>query len=138
MGDVEALHEELVARGDHLFAQLHMRDVESLAGQLAIEMDLRPELCNTRGALQGGLTAVLIDVVAGRLALSQVPEGHGTTTADMNVHYLSAVVEGPARAVARVVRLGRRTVVLQVEVTDTGRDRLAAISTITFAVLEPR
>jgi uncharacterized protein (TIGR00369 family) len=67
-----------------------------------------------------------------------VPNGHGTATADMNVHFLAAIVDGPARATAQIVRVGRRTVVVQVEVMDIGRARLAALSTITFAVLEPR
>lgn len=138
MSDLERLHQEVLDRGDHLFAQLHMRDMPSPPGQLTIEMDVRPELSNTRGALQGGLVAVLIDVVAGRLALDNVPPGHGTATADMNVHFLAAITEGPARAEAHIVRMGRRTAVLQVEVFDLGRDRLAATSTITFAVLQPR
>ena len=138
MSDAERLHEEVLARGEHLFTQLQMRDVPAPPGRLAIEMDHRPELGNTRGALQGGLVTVLIDVVAGRLALDNVPPGHGTATADMNVHFLAAVVEGPARAEARIIRMGRRTAVLQVEVLDVGRNRLAATSTVTFAVLEPR
>ncbi len=55
------------------------------------------------------------------------------------MHYLSPVAVGPARAEARVLRQGRSTNVLQVEVTDVGRDNaLAAVSTIAFSVLAPR
>jgi uncharacterized protein (TIGR00369 family) len=138
MSDVERLHQEVLDRGEHLFEQLHMRDMPSSPGRLTIEMDVRPELSNTRGALQGGLVAVLIDVVAGRLALDNVPPGHGTATADMNVHFLAAINDGPAWAEARIIRMGRRSAVLQVEVFDLGADRLAATSTITFAILAPR
>ncbi|MDF2826093.1 MAG: hypothetical protein K0R68_3501, partial [Mycobacterium sp.] len=43
-----------------------------------------------------------------------------------------------ARAVAILVRAGRRTIVVAVDVFDVGRDRLAARSTLSFAVLTPR
>jgi uncharacterized protein (TIGR00369 family) len=122
----------------HLLSQLGMRDVEETPDRLVVEMDNRPDLANVRGALQGGLVATLIDVAAGRLAGSVVGADHDVTTADMNVHFLSPILTGPARAEATVVRAGRRLLVLAVDVVDAGRDRLAARATLTFAVLERR
>ena len=115
-----------------------MRDVEETAERLVIEMDNRPDLVNVRGAIQGGLVATLIDIAAGRLAGEAAGVGHNVTTADMNVHFLSPIIEGPARAEATIVRAGRRLVVTSVDVFDKGRDRLAARATLTFAVLEAR
>jgi uncharacterized protein (TIGR00369 family) len=115
-----------------------MRDVEESAERLVIEMDNRPDLINIRGALQGGLVATLIDIAAGRLAGENVRPDQGVTTADMTVHFLAPIIEGPARAVATIVRAGKRMIVTSVEVTDVGRDRLAAIGTLSFAVLDPR
>jgi uncharacterized protein (TIGR00369 family) len=138
MSEAGRLHRERVEQGDHLFSQLHMRDMPGPEDQLIIEMDVRPELTNSRGALQGGLVTTLIDVVAGRLALSRVPNGHGTATADLSCHFLAPIMKGPARAEARIVRIGRRMAVIQVEVFDVGGDRPAATSTVSFAVLEPR
>ncbi len=132
---------EVIARGEHFFQQLGMRDVPSPDGHLAIEMDVRPEFANVRGALQGGLIAVLIDVCAGRLAYASCDheQGYSTATSDFTVHYLSPVSVGPARVEARVLRRGPTTMVLDVEVTDAGRDdTLAAVSTIAFTVLAPR
>lgn len=124
----------------HLLAKLGMRDVEaSLAPgdeRLVIEMDNRPDLTNIRGALQGGLVATLIDVAAGRLAGDVA--GSDVTTADMNVHFLAPILDGPARAEATVVRAGRRLIVTAVDVRDVARDQLAARATLTFAVLERR
>ncbi|MCW2514299.1 MAG: hypothetical protein JWR11_3341 [Mycobacterium sp.] len=122
----------------HLLRQLGMRDVEESTERMVIEMDNRPNLVNVRGALQGGLVATLIDIAAGRLAGNASGAGHDVTTADMNVHYLAPIIEGPARAVATVVRAGRRLIVTSVDVFDVGRDRLAARATLTFAVLETR
>ncbi|WP_029112449.1 PaaI family thioesterase [Mycobacterium sp. URHB0044] len=122
----------------HLLGQLGMRDVVDSADRIVIEMDNRPDLTNIRGALQGGLLATLIDIAAGRLAGNLVGSDQDVTTADMNVHFLAPIVVGPARAEATIVRAGRRLIVTSVDVTDAGRDRLAARATLSFAVLERR
>jgi uncharacterized protein (TIGR00369 family) len=135
------LTREVTGRGEHLFQQLGTRDLPSPEGHLVIEMDIRPEFANVRGALQGGLIAVLIDVCAGRLAYLSCDHENGfsTATSDLTIHYLSPVAVGPARAEARVLRQGQSTIVLQVEVADVGRDsKLAAVSTIAFTVIAPR
>jgi uncharacterized protein (TIGR00369 family) len=115
-----------------------MRDIEESTERLVIEMDNRPDLINIRGAIQGGLVATLIDIAAGRLAGENVRPDQSVTTADMTVHFLAPIIEGPARAVATIVRAGKRLIVTSVEVTDVGSDRLAAIGTLGFAVLDPR
>ena len=122
----------------HLLGQLGMRDVVDTDERLVIEMANRPDLTNIRGALQGGLVATLIDIAAGRLAERHVRPGQSVTTADMNVHFLAPVIVGPARAEATIVRAGKRLIVTAVDVTDVGRARLAARSTLSFAVLDPR
>ena len=122
----------------HLLGRLGMRDVVDSDERLIIEMDNRPDLTNVRGALQGGLVATLIDIAAGRLAGRHVGADQDVTPADMNVHYLAPVVVGPARAEATIVRAGKRLIVTAVDVTDIGRDRLAARSTLSFAVLDRR
>ena len=139
--ELSELHNEVIAQGGHLFEQLGTRDMPSPEGHLVIEMDVRPEVANVRGALQGGLIAVLIDVCAGRLAYDSCDHENGfsTATSDMNIHFLSPVAVGPARADAWILRQGKSNFVLQVEVTDVGRDnKLAAVSTIAFTVLPPR
>jgi uncharacterized protein (TIGR00369 family) len=127
-----------VSEQEHLLKRLGMRDVKDTDDQLIIEMDNRPDLTNVRGALQGGLVATLIDIAAGRLAGNVAGPERDVTTADMNVHFLAPIVEGPARAEASIVRAGRRLIVTSVDVFDAGRERLAARATLTFAVLERR
>lgn len=123
---------------EHLLHRLNMRDIEESADRLVVEMDNRPDLVNIRGAIQGGLVATLIDIAAGRLAGENVRPDQSVTTADMTVHFLAPIIEGPARAVATIVRAGKRLIVTSVEVTDVGSQRLAAIATLSFAVLDPR
>jgi len=122
----------------HLLGRMGFRDVLESDERLIVEMDNRPDLTNTRGAIQGGLVATLIDIAAGRLAGRHVGPDQDVTTADMNVHFLAPVIVGPARAEATIVRAGKRIIVTAVDVRDVGRDRLAARSTLSFAVLDRR
>jgi uncharacterized protein (TIGR00369 family) len=130
-------HRRMVASGEHLFAQLGLRDVDVASAELAIEMDLTPRVGNPRGALQGGLLATMVDIVAGRLAIQGLAEGLTVATSDLTIHYLAPVTVGPARAEGTVLRRGRRAVVVHVDIRDVGRDCLAAVSTVAFAVVGP-
>lgn len=122
----------------HLFGQLPFFDVVDTEETVVVDLHNRPDLQNIRGALQGGLVATLIDVAAGRLAVKHAGRGDGAGTADMSIHFVAPISEGPARATATVVRAGKRIIVVGVDVTDVGRDRLAARATLSFAVLSPR
>ncbi len=82
--------------------------------------------------------ATLIDIAAGVLAGKQVGPDQDVTTADLNIHYLTPVVAGPARAEATIVRTGKRIIVTAVDVFDVGANRLAARATLSFAVLDRR
>lgn len=122
----------------HLFAQLPFYDVVDTDHSVVVDLQNRPDLVNIRGALQGGLVATLIDVAGGRLAIKYAGEGSGAGTADMTIHFLAPIVEGPARATATLVRAGKRMIVVAVDVSDVGRNRPAARATLSFAILPPR
>ncbi|HWA66967.1 MAG TPA: PaaI family thioesterase [Mycobacteriales bacterium] len=123
----------------HILGQLGMYDVAADGCDLAMELPLRPQLANSRGGLQGGLLATLVDIVAGRAAIASLPPGYSAATSDMNLHFMSAVTVGPARAEATVLRQGKRMCVVRVEVYDGGRDdKWCATATTTFVVLELR
>ncbi|MGD0394592.1 MAG: PaaI family thioesterase [Acidimicrobiales bacterium] len=129
--------QEALRSGDHIFSSLGMTDVHVEDVDLAVEMPVTPRLSNSRGGLQGGLIATLVDVVAGRLAMDGARPGHSSATNDLSIHFLAPIVEGPARAEGKVLRRGQRSVVVHVEVRDLATDRLAAVSTISFTVLAP-
>jgi len=132
------LSAEPVPERAHFLSQLGWSDVDVPGVDLAMEMPMGPHLANSNGVMQGGLIATLIDIVGGRLVLRGLSPGQPIATSDLTVHYLAPVAIGPARAQATVLRRGRRSVVISVEVHDVGADRLAAVSTIAFAVLQPR
>lgn len=122
----------------HLLHLLNYRMITETDERVVIQMPNRPDLANVRGALQGGLVATLIDIAAGILAGRHVAENQDVTTADLNIHYLAPVVEGPARAEATIVSAGKRLIVTAVDLTDVARRRLAARATLSFAVLDRR
>jgi uncharacterized protein (TIGR00369 family) len=129
--------QEALRSGEHIFSSLGMVDVDVEGVDLAVEMPVTPRLSNSRGGLQGGLIATLVDVVAGRLAMDGAAVGHSSATNDLSIHFLAPIVEGPARAEGKVLRRGQRSVVVHVDVRDLAADRLAAVSTISFTVLAP-
>ncbi|MGH3595677.1 MAG: hotdog fold thioesterase [Mycobacterium sp.] len=116
-----------------LFEQIGMREADG--DEYTMELPVSPQVVNTSGALQGGLIATLADVAGGQLGLNYLPAGAGMTTADLFVRYLRPITEGSARAVARVLRAGRRSIVAQVDVFRDGGGELAATATVNFAVV---
>lgn len=131
--DTFAEHRRVLDEGTHLFQQLALRDVDHPGADMAIELDFDSRLTNPRGALQGGLVASLADIVAGRAIVASSPLD-SAATADLTVHYLQGITQGPARAVARVVRRGRSLAVVNVDILDAGSGELCAIATVAFAV----
>jgi uncharacterized protein (TIGR00369 family) len=119
--------------GDSIFGSLGMTDVMVDGADLAIELPVSSRIRNSNGALLGGLTASLIDVLAGRLAIRDLTPEQRATTNDMTVHFLAPITEGPARAEGRVLRRGRRSVVVHVDVLDLSTGKLAAVGVTSFS-----
>ncbi|MFL6239855.1 MAG: PaaI family thioesterase [Actinomycetes bacterium] len=101
-------------------------------GNTVAEVDVRPDLVNNAGMLQGGIVATIIDCAAG-MAASAASGSMKTFTADMNVHFLAPGRIGPVRALGSVLRQGKTSVVTEVRVYDVGADnRLMSVATLTF------
>jgi len=99
-----------------------------------MEMDITPRVVNSSGVLQGGLLATLIDMVAGVSLLRGENAYVRNATSEMQVSFLAGAHVGPVHAVAHILRRGRRTAVVRVDVHDVGADNLhVAAATLTFA-----
>ena len=129
-------HQQTLDAGDHIFSALQMTDVVVDGADLAIALELSPRFTNPRGGLQGGLVATLADIVAGRAANDRLDPGFAAVTADLHVHYLASITAGPAIAAARIVRRGRRSIVVQVDIFDGHGGPLAAVCTLAWAVVK--
>jgi uncharacterized protein (TIGR00369 family) len=118
-----------------LFGQIGMRS-GTLDGEFAMTMPVSPQVVNTSGALQGGLIATLVDVAAGQFGLEYLRPGTTMTTADLFIRYLRPIRQGSAFAVPRMLRSGRRAMVMQVDIYGDGGDELVATATVNFAVID--
>ncbi len=123
-----------LARG-HAFESLDLRTVEVAGADWAMEMAVTPQVVNGFGVLQGGLMATLIDLVAGTALLRGERVGQRGTTSELHISFLAAARVGPVRATAHILRQGKRSAVVRVDVHDLGaQDIHVATATLTFAV----
>ncbi|HUH72165.1 MAG TPA: hotdog fold thioesterase [Mycobacterium sp.] len=118
-----------------LFAQIGMRPTTARDGEFAMTMPVSPQVVNTSGVLQGGLIATLADVAGGQVGLDYLRPGTAMTTADLFVRYLRPIRQGSALAVPRLLRAGRRSLVMQIDILGDGNGELAATATVNFAII---
>jgi uncharacterized protein (TIGR00369 family) len=123
-----------------LFSQIGMRPGDH-HGEFAMTMPVSPQVVNTSGALQGGLIATLVDVAGGQFGLEYLREGTTMTTADLVIRYLRPIRQGTAFAVPRMLRSGRRAMVMQIDVYgdsdgNDSHEELLATATVNFAVID--
>ena len=119
-----------------LFDQLGLTEVPGAEGTVVMEMPVDERTVNTAGGLQGGLIATMADVTAGQLAARATPFGHAIATTDLFIRYLRPIKIGPARAVARILRTGKRSAVVQVDIYRGNDDEVGATATVNFAAVD--
>jgi uncharacterized protein (TIGR00369 family) len=137
-GDVaQRQRPELIDVGPtHVLTAMQMRRVIDPEAGPALEMELRDDVVNPHGSLHGGLMGALIECGAAGCAVG-AGGSENIVASDMLIRFLSAVKVGPARAVSRVIRTGRRTIVVQCDVIDAGDNRkLVASATLSYARLD--
>ena len=100
-------------------------------------MPVVPELCNDQRHARAGVLALLVDVIGGGLAAAAAAPDW-IATADLTMHAFAAARPGElVEARARVLRSGRTTVVIEVDLlADDERD--IGIATMSFTVLPRR
>jgi uncharacterized protein (TIGR00369 family) len=118
-----------------LFETIGFHDYRNADGELVVELPVAQHVVNTNGGLQGGLLATLVDIAAGKLALEVIPPETSVVTSDLSVRYLRPIKAGAARATARIVYSGKRSLVMQVDIVGLPDEELAAIATVSFATV---
>ena len=126
---------ELIESGEHMFSALEWETVEEGDGDLVVDLPFDARHAGPRGHLQGGVTATLADYVGGRLAMAGLAPNQIVVTTDLTVHYLSGIESGLARATATMLRAGRGTRVVRVDIFDGVDGPLAAACTVAFRVV---
>ena len=90
-----------------------------------ISVDIRPESCNVSGFVHGGMLMSLVDVAAGQAAMAN---GGNYVTQNCFVNFMSNVQSGKLTAESTVVKRGRKTAVIHVQVYTEEKKLLADAS----------
>ena len=118
-----------------LVKHLGIRFVETEKDRIVAELEVRPELLTTTGALHGGTLMAFADTIGAAATFLNLPAGATTTTLESKTNFFAAGRAGVVRAEATPLHRGRRTMVWQTRVTDAG-GRLLSLTIQTQMVLE--
>jgi len=114
------------------FAKLLGIELESQEpGVAVLTMKLRDDHMRNGGIAHGGAVATLIDSAMAFAILPILAEDEHSMTVDLTIHYLRPVSGGSARAIARVVRAGKRVITVSAELFDSN-EKLAATAISTY------
>jgi len=114
------------------FLGLELDEVSS--GTATLGLNLRKELMQNHGVVHGGAIASLIDSATAFAIISLLAPKEKVTTVDLTISYLRPLTKGRITAVAKVVRAGRRLLVVSAEVMDND-GKLAATALSTYIKL---
>jgi uncharacterized protein (TIGR00369 family) len=108
-------------------------------GQVVIGAPLLPGSLQQHGAAHAALTFAIGDSAAGYAALTMLPEGAEVMTAEMKINLLAPGLGEELRATGKVVKPGRRLVVVSAEVHALagGEEKLIALLQGTMVPVSP-
>ena len=117
------------------FARLLGIEVDSVdKGTATLGLTIRHELMQNNGVVHGGAVASLIDTATAFAILSHLTVRERISTVDLTISYLRPLTAGRVTASAKVVRAGRRVIVVSADVLDN-EGRLAATALSTYIKL---
>ncbi|OPY51668.1 MAG: hypothetical protein A4E48_01423 [Methanosaeta sp. PtaU1.Bin060] len=132
MGYIEEIRK--AGRDANPFFRLMGIEVESFGeGSAILSMNVRPDMLNGVGWLQGGLYGALCDEAMALALYTRLEEGEQIATISESTSYLRGVRNGKIRARAEIVRKGRQVAFLEGCVTDAG-DGLLSKTTASFTI----
>jgi acyl-CoA thioesterase len=104
--------------------------VRVMAGEATLALEIKEELKRNNGIAHGGAISSLIDTATAFAVISLLETPQRATTVDLTINFLRPISEGRATATAKIIREGRRIVVVAAEVHDDAGKLLAtALST---------
>ena len=108
---------------------IKLAEVDS--GTATLKMPVRKQLTQNHGVVHGGAMASLIDSATAFAIISLLEPHEKVTTVDLTISYLRPVTKGTLNCVAKVLRSGRRLLVVSAEVFD-GTQKLVATALSTY------
>lgn len=103
------------------------------AGIAHVALPLEAHLRNRNNVMHGGAVFSLVDIAMGLACSSSHGFDQRSVTIECKINYVRSVSQGEVLCIARVLHAGRRTLVVEAEVTQD--DKLIAKAQGTFAVI---
>lgn len=101
-----------------LVKHLGIRFVQTEKDRVVAELDVRPELLTTTGALHGGTLMAFADTIGAAGTVVNLESGQSTATLESKTNFFAAAFNGVVRAESTPLHKGKRTHVWQTRVTD--------------------
>ncbi len=117
------------------FVGLELGHIEPNSCGICCQLDQRH--VNPNGVAHGGIIFTMMDAAAGLSALYYCDDNKIVVTQCADVHFIRSLRLGRATADARIVKLGRHTVLTEVDVTDEAGTLCARGQFEIFYVLKP-
>ena len=103
-----------------LVKHLGIRFLETEKDRVVAELEIRPELLTTNGALHGGTLMAFADTIGAAGTVVNLAPGQNTATLESKTNFFAAARAGTVRAESTPLHKGKRTHVWQTRVTDAG------------------
>ena len=117
-----------------LVKHLGIRFVETGKDLVVAELEIRPELLTTTGALHGGTLMAFADTVGAAGTVVNLAQGQNTATLESKTNFFAAARAGVVRAESTPLHKGKRTHVWQTRVTDAN-GKLVSLTIQTQVIL---
>ena len=117
-----------------LVKHLGIRFVETDKDRVVAELEIKPELLTTTGALHGGTLMAFADTVGAAGTVVNLAAGQNTATLESKTNFIAGCREGTLQAEARPIHKGKRTHVWETRITDQS-GKLLSITTQTQMIL---
>jgi 1,4-dihydroxy-2-naphthoyl-CoA hydrolase len=117
-----------------LVRHLGIRFVETGKDRVVAELEVRPELLTTTGALHGGTLMAFADTIGAAGTVANLGPGQSTATLESKTNFFTAAFEGVVRAESTPLHRGKRTHVWQTRITDAS-GKLLSLTIQTQVVL---
>ena len=117
-----------------LVKHLGIRFVETEKDRVVAELEIRPELLTTTGALHGGTLMAFADTVGAAGSVVNLAQGQSTATLESKTNFFAAARAGVVRAESTPLHKGKRTHVWQTRVTDAN-GKLVSLTIQTQVIL---
>ena len=127
------------SRANPFFCLMGIDVVSVEAGKAVLRMDVRPDMCNGVGWLQGGIFTALADEAMALALYPALSPHEGIATISESTSFIRGVQDGAVLAEGRVIRKGRRVAFAEGEVrTDDTEKTIVSRTSAAFAVTAKR